>query len=227
MKKHLILLLLISPLSLFAQVDPVGQFNRYVVENWAAQYQRVGQYRVKGSSFFLGEPIPGQFKYQGGNFMKNDKILYDLNTQKVGPEVDGGIFETDQIIEEFTLVFPAKYGGGTATFKNGSKYGKKAPPFVSVLVEGELVHLLSAFKIKLVADPSNMMDSQARMFEQYTEHYLYDVKNNVLTKIKLNKKDIASALKASPDLQKRVNSYQGDIVSEFSAIQIVEILNEK
>lgn len=211
---------------MFAQVDPVGMFNRYVVENWAAQYQRVGQYRVKGSSFLLGEPIPGQFRYQGGGLMKNDKILYDLNTQKVGPEVDGGIFETDQIIEEFTLIFPAKYGGGTAHFVNGAKYGnKKAHPYFSVLVEGASVQLLAAFKIKLVADPSNMMDSQARLFEQYTEYYIYDVKNNSLAKVKLNKKDIVAALKASPELQKSANEYMGDVVSESSAIQMVQTLN--
>ncbi len=212
---------------MFAQVDPVGMYNRYVVENWSGNYHRIGQYKVKGSPFLMGEPIPGQLKYQGGAFTKNDKIMYNIYTQKVGPEVDGGIFETDQVIEEFTLIFPAKYGGGTAIFKNGSKYStaKNVHPYFGVLSEGGPVQFLAAFKVRLVMDPSNMMDKELRLFEQYKEYYVYDVQHAVLTKVKLNKKDIIAALKASPELQKLANEYEGDVSSEASAIQMVQSLN--
>lgn len=229
MKKIIIPLLFCIPVSVFAQLDAIGTFNRYVTESWAGQYQRVGQYKVKGSPYLFGEAMAGKIKYQSqsGVWVKTEKILFDLNDQKVGPEVEGQIFQTDQIIDEFVIQFPSKYSNEEALFRNASFYGsKKGPAYLNVLEEGKAVHFLKAYRIKVAADPSNMMDKEARIFEQYVEYYLYDVQSKTLTKVKLNKKDINGALKATPALQTKAEAYGGSLSTEFEVMSLVLNLNE-
>lgn len=227
MKKIIIPLLFCIPVSVFAQLDAIGTFNRYVTESWAGQYQRVGQYKVKGSPYLFGESMSGKIKYQGGDFVKTDKILYDLNDQKVGPEVNGQIFKADQTIEAFVIQFPGKYSNEEALFKSAATYGaKKGPAYFNVLSEGSAVHLLKAYRIKVVADPSNMMDKEARIFEQFVEYYIYDVQAKSISKVKMNKKDVADALKATPALQTKLNAYTGVLSSELDLLSLVETLNQ-
>lgn len=226
MKKLLVAFVFMLPVTLFAQLDAIGTFNRYVMESWAGQYQRVGNYKVKGSPFLFAESMSGEMKLQGDVLAKVDKILYDLNSQKVGQDVKGEILESDKAVEEFTLHFPKQYGGETASFRNGSKYGNtKGLAYYNVLAEGKNVHFLKMYKVKTTPDPSNMMDKEARIFEQFVEYYIYDVKKASLTKVKLNKKDIASALKASPELKDKIDGFGLAVATESDAIGLTNVLN--
>ena len=55
MKQVLIIFAFFSALMVNAQPDPIGNFNKHVIEKWTHEYIRVSQYRVKGSPYLLGD----------------------------------------------------------------------------------------------------------------------------------------------------------------------------
>src|SRR5688572_8918327 len=75
-----------------SQPDPVADFNKQIVQNWIGEYVRIGQYRVKGSPYLLGESFPGSITYKGGKSVTDKNILYDLYHQKAGVDVNHQIF---------------------------------------------------------------------------------------------------------------------------------------
>src|SRR5687768_8526194 len=137
-----------------AQVDPVGAFNRHIASNWAGEYVRISQYRVKGTPYLLGESFPGAITYKGGK-TANNKILYDLYSQKAGIDMQNQIYESGEMVEEFTIQLPEKFGGQKLLFKNANLYGDaKINGYLNVLEDGSKLVFLKAFKIKLSPDPT-------------------------------------------------------------------------
>jgi len=222
----LFFLILIATRS-FAQVDPVGQFNKHIVENWKGEYIRIGQYRVKGTPYLFGESFPGTLTYKGG--IKSDtKILYDLYNQKAGADVKNSILESDLLLEEFSISLPAKFGGNTLLFKNTELFGNSSlKNYFNVLEDGSKVSLLKIFKIKLVSDPSNMMDKEVKIFEQYYEYYLYNKTIKGLSKIKLKEKDIAKQLGDQEFVKGFVSKGDLDVSKEVDVIKLIQGYNNK
>jgi hypothetical protein len=230
MKKLFSLLpLLIMSLHVAAQgADPIGSFNRYVIESWAGQYVRIGSYKVKGSPFLLGEPFPGKIKYNGDDFVPTAKILYNLVDQIAGPEVGPGqIFVADnKELEEFVVFLPEKFGGGQMHFKSGKFYGvQKTAAFYSVLAEGPVAGLLRYYKVQYITDPSNPLDKDFKVFDQVAEYYIFDPKAVKLERVKLNKKDILGALKFVPNSEAKANEMGVDYTMEAGVISLVQTLN--
>lgn len=199
----------------FAQVDPVGAYNRFMAENWSGQYTRVGQNKVKGSPHLFGKAFPGQIDYGNGMFITKEKVLYNLLDQKAGPEVNGEIFEADNKPMQFILELPRE-NGGKKLFKHSSAYGnEKLNAYFNVVTDGAYVALLKAYKIKLSPDPTNMMDKDLKLFEQYTEYYVFVHGNGgSLQKIKLKKKDIMDVLSKIPGAAEKANKSNGDFSNE-------------
>ena len=160
----------------FAQADAIGAFNRFVVHNWAGQYVRIGNFKVKGSPFLLGESFPGKIRLMGSNVSQPAKVLYNLYEQKAGPGTEDQILETDKLVEEFTIELPGKYGGVPLTFKHCGMYAKpKLKCYFNILTEGSSVAFLKVYRIRVVADPANMMDKELKVFEQYFEYFLMQI----------------------------------------------------
>src|SRR5687767_15408519 len=67
-----------------AQTDAIGNFNKHVIEKWSNDYIRIGQYRVKGTPYLLGESYPGYITYMNGGAVMDVKVLYDIYNQKAG-----------------------------------------------------------------------------------------------------------------------------------------------
>lgn len=88
MKQLLVLFAVLGSLISQAQPDPVGNFNKHVIEKWTHDYVRVSQYRVKGSPFLLGESFNGDITMKTGVVTVDKKLLYDIYDQKVGMELD-------------------------------------------------------------------------------------------------------------------------------------------
>jgi hypothetical protein len=211
----------------FAQVDPVGQFNRHVVENWKDEYLRIGQYKVRGTPYLFGESFPGTLTFKGGA-KSNANILYDLYNQKAGADVKNSILESDLAIDEFTIILPAKFGGTTLLFKNTETYGNTSlKNYFNVLEDGAKVSLLKIFKIKLLSDPSNMMDKDLKIFEQYYEYYIYNKTTKELNKIKLKEKDIAKQLGDELFVKNFLATADFDVSKEVDAIRLIQAYNNK
>jgi hypothetical protein len=216
MKKNLFFLLcFVVSASSRAQVDPVGAYNRYVAENWAGQYTRVGQNKVKGSPHLFGKSFPGQIDYGNGMFISNEKILYNLLDQKVGPDVNGEIFEADNKPLQFILDLPPEYGG-KRLFRHSSTYGDdKLNIYLNVITDGAHIAFLKSYKIKLAPDPTNMMDKEAKIFEQYVEYYVFlHGSPGTLQKIKLRKKDIMEVLAKIRGAAEKASNSTGDFSNE-------------
>lgn len=209
----------------FSQVDPLGDFNRHVVANWAGDYVRIAQYRVKGTPYLYGESFPGSISYKGGKIFKDSKILYDLYNQKAGIDEKNEIFEADDMVEEFTIVLPEKYGSQQLLFRNSSLYGEENKGFFNIVVDGEKVSLLKSYKIKLSTDPRNPMDKDIKIFDQYFEYYLYSKIENKLSKIKLKERDVASFIKDASFIKKQVNEQNLDLTKESGMKKLIFAYN--
>jgi hypothetical protein len=218
---------LVFAINSVAQTNTLGEFNKFIAQNWAGEYARIGQWKVKGSPYFLGEAFSGTITYKGGT--KSDvKILYDLYNQKAGAEFKNSILESDQVVEEFTISLPAKYDGKTLLFKSSEFFGDNSlKSYLNVLEDGSKVSLLKLFKIKLVSDPSNMMDKELKIFEQYYEYYLYNKATKELSRIKLKEKDLIKQLGDEEFVKGFILSGDLDVSKEVDAIKLVNGYNNK
>jgi len=221
----LVFVAFVFSLTTFSQTNTVGEFNKFIAQNWAGDYIRIGQYKVKGTPYLLGESFPGTLTYKGG--VKSDtKILYDLYNQKAGADFKNNILESDQVLEEFSISLPAKFGGNTLLFKSTEAYGSASlKNYFNVLEDGSKVSLLKIFKIKLVSDPSNMMDKEVKIFEQYYEYYLYNKTSKELSKIKLKEKDIAKTLGDEDLVKNFITKSDLDVSKEVDVIKLIQGYN--
>lgn len=211
----------------FSQTNTVGEFNKFIAQNWAGDYLRIGQYKVRGTPYLFGESFPGTLTFKGG-IKNNTKILYDLYNQKAGADVKNSILESDLPLEEFSISLPAKFGGNTLLFKNTDAYGNSSlKSYFNVLEDGAKVSLLKLFKIKLVSDPSNMMDKEQKIFEQYYEYYLYNKTTKGLNKIKLKEKDFAKQLGDEFFVKSLIEKQNLDVSHEIDAIKLIYAYNNK
>ncbi len=209
----------------YAQVDPVGTFNRHVAANWKGQYVRISQYRVKGSFYFLGEAFLGTITYKSGKKLSDVPVLYDLYNQKVGSEAKDGLFEADEPVESFSILLPEKFGSQKLLFKNGSAFnGESSNNYFNVLAEGDKASLLKVYKTKLSPDPTNTLDRESKVFEQYFEYSLYTNRKQ-LHKIKLKEKDIATALNDDLRVSEYVKRNNLDLSKEADVVQLINKYN--
>lgn len=226
MKKFLLFSCLFCSMHIsFAQVDPMGDFNKHVVANWKGDYIRIAQYRVKGTPYLYGESFPGSINYKGGKVFKDSKILYDLYNQKAGIDEKNEIFEADDMVEEFSIVLPEKYGSQQLLFRNSSFYGEENKGFFNIVVDGEKISLLKSYKIKLSTDPANPMDKDIKIFDQYFDYYLYSKSEQKLAKIKLKEKDVANFIKDAPFVKKQLNEQYIDLTKESGVKKLIIAYN--
>lgn len=179
---------------LVAQTDNLAAFNKHIVEKWSEEYIRIGQYRVKGSVYLLGEPFQGSISYANGTDLPNTKILYDVYNQKVGPEIEGKLLDADQEVKAFTILMTPQQGGEKLLFQNAAQFGAKQKSYFNVIFNGPRYSLLKQFRSRLIADPTNAFTKDFRLLEQYVEYYLFDSNDQHLTKIKLREKDVLGFL---------------------------------
>jgi hypothetical protein len=181
--------------NLFAQPDPIGNFNKHVVEKWTHDYIRVSQYRVKGSPYLLGESFNGDISMKSGVVTVDKKILYNIYDQKVGTDLDNKFVAPDGEVASFFIQLSEKHGGEKLNFINASNLPKvNLKGYLNVLADGTKFAFLRQYKIRLVADPAEMYSKDIKLFEQYYDYYIYNRSSSALTKIKLKSKDVLEVL---------------------------------
>lgn len=208
-------------------VDAVGDYNKHVASNWSGAYVRIGPYQVKGTPYLLGESFPATITYKSGKASTNNKLLYDLYNQKAGIDLNNEIYEADDMIEQFVIHLPEKFGGQKLLFKNANHYGNTdVKGYLNVLQDGSKVTFLKAYKIKLAADPTNTLVKDVKVFEQYYEYYLYNKSSQQLQKIKLKEKDVIKEL-GDAEFVKNYKTSNGDanLSKEADLIQLIKYYN--
>ncbi len=195
MKKVFFILGIIFCNDIIAQPDPIGNFNKHVIEKWTHDYIRVSQYRVKGSPYLLGESFSGDITMKSGVVTVDKKILYDIYDQKVGVDLDKKFVGPDGEVSGFFMQLPEAMGGDKLNFINASNLPKvNLKGYLNVIADGSKFAFLRQYKIRLVADPSEMYSKDIKMFEQYYDYYIYNRSSSTLTKIKLKSKDVLEVL---------------------------------
>ena len=181
--------------SLQAQTDAIGDFNKHVIEKWTEDYIRVSQYRVKGSPYLLGESFDGQLTMKTGLKTINQKVLYNVMEQKVGTEIDKQLISPDGDVVSFYIQLPEKFGGEKLDFVATATMGdNNVKGYLNVIADGPKLAFLRQYKSKMVPDPTNMYSKDIRIFEQYSEYYIFVRKTAELIKVRLKEKDIVAAL---------------------------------
>lgn len=221
MKQVLILLAVFSSLISFSQPDPVGNFNKHVIEKWTHDYIRVSQYRVKGSPFLLGESFSGDITMKTGVVTVDKKILYDIYDQKVGIDLDKKFVAPDGEVSGFFIQLSENFGGEKLNFINAANLSKvNLKGYLNVIADGSKFAFLRQYRIRLVADPAEMYSKDIKLFEQYYDYYIYNRATAELNKIKLKDKDVLEAL-GNPNA-----STKYDLHTALGVRQLVETINK-
>lgn len=195
MKKALLFVCMFVFGNLFAQPDPIGNFNKHVVEKWTHDYIRVSQYRVKGSPYLLGESFNGDISMKTGVVTVDKKILYNIYDQKVGTDLDNKFVAPDGEVSGFFIQLSDIHGGEKLNFINATSLPNVSlKGYLNVLTDGSKFAFLRQYKIRLVADPAEMYSKDIKLFEQYYDYFIYNRSNSSLTKIKLKTKDVIELL---------------------------------
>jgi hypothetical protein len=208
-----------------AQLGYIAQYNKKMAESWDGEYIHISQYKVKGTPYLLGEAFPGTVKYRGGG-TNNGNILYNLLEQKAGIGYNNQIYDNGGVIEEFTMNLPKLYGGEVLLFKNTELFGNTdLKSYFNIIEDGAKVSFLKIFRIRLIPDPSNQMDKELRIFEQYFDYYLYVKGNKNLSKIKLKSKDVISQFGEEEFIKNQIKSADLDVSKEEDMIKLIRAIN--
>ena len=178
-----------------AQFDIVGTYNKQVLQNWSGTYSRIGPYKVKGSGYFLGEALSGIVKFKDRDLMQSKKLFYDLYNQEILFQQGEDLIKVDDVLEELTVTLSEKYEGKSMRFKNAVLYETgNLKGFFEVLEEGPKASFLKMYKINVAPDPGNMLDRDAKLFEQYSEYYIFNADTKSFENVKLKTKEINKAI---------------------------------
>ncbi|MDQ3278636.1 MAG: hypothetical protein M3Q06_09935, partial [Bacteroidota bacterium] len=201
---------------------------RTMVSNWNGTYMRVANYHVKGTPHFFGESFWGSLDYKGGESVTGIKVLYNLYEQTVGIDMknNGDVFLAEKPLERFTIELPEKFSGKKLLFANSSSFGLTGKTeYFNVLEDGPKVAFLKAYRVRLLPDPTNEMNKELRVFDQYYEYYIYNKATKELKKIKLKEKDILKEIAADENLKVKIKSGEVDLSSEMHVISVLKAYN--
>ena len=208
--------------------DPLAAYNKNLAERWSGEYMQISQYKVKGSPYFLGKAFPGILEFADGTKTNGVRILYDLYNETAGIESDSGFIQLDKEISEYSILLPQEYGGKNLVFRNATAFGDpKKKGFYNVLGESRRYRFLKEYKLKLVPDPVNSLAKDYRMFEQYSDYFLYDSIARNMKKIKLNKKSVSSFFADKDAIENTIKDNNIDISSEDGVILLLKMIDAR
>jgi len=220
MKQFFTIIAVLAALMVNAQPDPIGNFNKHVIEKWTHDYIRVSQYRVKGSPYLLGQSFNGDITMKSGVVTVDKKILYDIYDQKVGVDLDKKFVAPDGEVSGFFIQLSENFGGEKLNFINAANLPKvNLKGYLNIIADGSKFAFLRQYRIRLVADPAEMYSKDIKLFEQYYDYYIYNRATAELNKIKLKDKDVLEAL-GNPSLPEKF-----DLYTALGVRQAVEAMN--
>jgi len=213
-----ILILFFSFNAANSQTDAIGDFNKHVIEKWSEDFIRISQYKVKGSPYLLGESFDGSLTVKSGVVAANQKILYDIYSQKVGVEINKELIKPDGEVVSFYIQLPEKFGSEKLEFINAENLKNVSlKGYLNALETGSKLILLRQYKTRVIADPANMYSKDFRIFEQYYDYFIYNVVTSSLEKIRLKQKDVVSAMSGLP--ASVLNAAEASELNSLKAIQ--------
>lgn len=181
--------------------DPALNHNRLLMERTGeGMYQQIGPYKVRGSSFLLGERRAGDL-FAKGETGYNIYLSYNTYTQEIEfystSNPDKPLVKEKGEVDSF-IFHPNKEVGieERMKFVYGTLAGTSDKAYYQQLYTGSRFTLYKKFKCQLGTPSTNYVDTELREFDITTEYYYSDSAKKGLTKLKLNAGSIKKEFKS-------------------------------
>jgi hypothetical protein len=201
----LVLLLKVNSYSQqLAYFDAAQAYNRLLIEKNSGSYQRIDNYKVIGTSYFLGEKRRADL-FAKGETAYNIYISYNTYNQEV--EFYSSANPNQPLVKEAKLIdsFEIKQDLTNSVpenikFVNGSFIGGDLNSFYRLLHAGSRFSLYKKYKSTLGIVTTNYIQSELRQFDLNSEYYYYNQQTMRLEKLKSNLGAVKKEFKTVKDV---------------------------
>jgi hypothetical protein len=212
--------------------DPAAGYLKLMLEKGdEGSYQRVGNFKVIGTSYLFGEKNDGN-AFAGNDKSENIKLGYNTYNQKIDISLDGlntSFFKTPAELDSFIIN------------KSGSQYIKEdllfysskiiqpsfKDCFLQVVYHGERFSLYKSYTSTLNYVSTNYIQSELRQFTLEYVYYYFDTQTKALKKLKLLRKKIADEFNNIIDVSSYLNEDLFNTQPEKAMQLMFEALNKK
>jgi hypothetical protein len=208
--------------------DPALNHNNLLIGE--GKYQLVGPYKVKGSSYFLGQ------RHKANLFSATEKawnvfISYNTYNQEVEfystSNPDMPLVKEPGTLDSFVLLENSIAGITTPLkFVYGSHLGTKDKVYYLEVCTGPRFTLYKRYKADLDYDGTNLGQTELRVFEMKFEYFYVDNEVKGIKKLKANASNIIKEFKSIMDLTPVVNVEEFSTDPEGGMCKAIEALNK-
>ena len=185
--------IIIGNLPLTAQTGSYLEFGqayvKLLIDRGSNTQQRIGIYKVKGTSFLFGEKLAGGLFEKGA---KSDNIFLNYNTYNQQIQFYSSLNQVHPYGKEINLVdsFTIKKDKVVQLtedihFVNGRHINALEKGFYQVVVRGARCNLYKKYTSNLAIVATNYAQSDLRQFELEYAYYYTDTANKILKKLSL------------------------------------------
>ena len=236
MKSLLVFILLISfgPSLCIAQAssysDPAQAYLRILIEKEGeGSYQKIGNFRVRGSSLLYGGNQNGDAYFKNGS-AKNVNLSYDTykQTLSVGTPDAKGNTMLMQLNSLDSFVLKADDDTEFKTdlhFVNTGLFDSSKKVFLQIVATGSRFTLYKAYKSDLGIVSTNYIQSELRQFDLNYEYYYSDKQEPGLKRLKTSPNAVKKEFKNIKDVSEYVDVNGFNANPEKSLVRLFKALN--
>lgn len=209
--------------------DPGQAFLRMAIEKGGIEtFQRMGNYKVLGTSFLFGPGQVGDIYFKNGH-AKNVFVSYDTYKQLLAVNTDdAGKALVKQLndLDSFTLK-----ATNNSVFKidlhfiNASQLDATQKAFFQKVVTGPRFNLYKAYKSDFGYVQSEQLNTEYRQFELLVEYFYTDIKTPGLKKLKTASNAVKKEFKNIKDVSAIADHEDYDKALELNLIKVFEVIN--
>jgi len=212
--------------------DPAAGYLKLMLEKGdEGSYQRVGNFKVIGTSYLFGEKNNGS-AFAGNDKSENIKLGYNTYNQKIDVSLDGANTNFSKTPSELDSFIINK--SGSQFIKEDLLFysSKIVQPsfkdcFLQVIYHGERFSLYKSYTSTLNYVSTNYIQSELRQFTLEYVYYYYDSQTKELKKIKLSRRKVIDEFKSTMDVTLYLNDELFNTQPEKAMQIMFEALNMK
>ncbi|MBC7888831.1 MAG: hypothetical protein H7Z13_13215 [Ferruginibacter sp.] len=192
-------------------LDPGQAYVKLLIDNGGGTQQRIGVYKVNGTSYLFGEKHTGDLFGKGE---KGESVFISYNTYSQQVEFYVSFSQSKPLIKNLEMVdsFTIKKGKiaeitKDVHFINGIHLGAKEKGFYQMIENGKRFKLYKKYKSNLAVVSTSYAQSDLRQFELEYDYYYTDSTTKKMKKIKHTPYDIKKEFNFMKDISNLVDDY--------------------
>jgi len=189
-------------------LDPGQAYVKLLIENGNNTAQRIGIYKVIGTSFLFGQKHAAEIFEYGGK--KNIFLSYNTFNQEL--ECYSSLSQDKPVIKDLDMVdsFTLKKGNVSQFsqdlhFINGTLLGASEKNFFQVVERGKRFNLYKRYKSGLIVVSTNYGQSDLRQYDLEYIYYYTDSTTKKMNKLKSNPYNIKKEFSSIMDISQLVD----------------------